>query len=149
VNYFATREKINKGEHEIISISDLKEHEKTHTKYLEKLQKQIFEDGVLKLPILVDKETMVVLDGHHRLNSLRKLGFSKIAVVFIDYISPEIVVSSWRKGYEINKKDVLTAGLTDNKFPHKTSRHLLKTADNLVHISEFVKKTKINLEELK
>ena len=133
----------------LMNIKDLREHEEIEPIYLEKLKSQIMKDGHLKIPIIVDKNTNIILDGHYRLNSLKKLGFSKIAVYFVDYNSPSIFVHVWRNGEIITKEDVLRAGLTGNKFPPKTSKHMFKIANNFIHVSEFAKKINISLEELK
>lgn len=108
----------------LINIDDLKIHESVDSDHLRDLQSQISLDGHIKVPIIVDKNSMVVLDGHHRLNCCRNLGFKKIPCMLVDYFGdPEITVSSRRKKFKITKKIVVAAGLTGSLFPRKTTRH--------------------------
>lgn len=108
----------------LINIDDLKTHELVNFKHLHSLQRQIEADGHIKVPIIVDKNSMVVLDGHHRLNCCKNLGFKRIPCMLVDYFGdPKIKVSSRRKKFKITKKIVITAGLTGSLFPHKTTRH--------------------------
>ncbi len=109
----------------IIELKQLKEHEQVSPEHLVRLKRRIKKDGFLKNPIIVDKNTKIILDGHHRYQSLKELGCSKIMVYFIDYNSPEIRVRARRKGEIITKEDVIKAGLTGNKLPPKTSRHIV------------------------
>ncbi len=70
-------------------------HEETIPKMLEALTNRIREDCVLKAPVIVDRDTMVVLDGMHRVKALRILGCWFTCVCLVDYQSPEILVERW------------------------------------------------------
>jgi hypothetical protein len=111
--------------------------------------KEIKSDGVLKRPIVVDRDTYIVLDGEHRLRALKEMGYNKIPVVFVDYYSPKIIVLSWRKGEKINKESVILAGLTRKKLPPKTSKHMVEIDGKLKHISFLEKRVDIPLEKLR
>jgi len=108
----------------ILKIDELKEHEDIRPAYLEELKNQIMLDGILKMPIAVDEETYVILDGHHRLQALKRLGCTKIPVVLVDYQSPEIKVLAQREGETITKEMVIHMGLSGKKMLPKTSRHM-------------------------
>lgn len=132
----------------LISLSTLKEHEEVEPVYLEKLRNQIKKDGVLKKPIVVDKNTKIILDGHFRFNVLKQLNYSKIPVFFVDYNSNDILVTSWREGEIVTKEDVIKAGLNGKKLPSKTSKHMIKIGNKLKHISVFEKRVNIPLKKL-
>ncbi|MFX1466245.1 MAG: ParB N-terminal domain-containing protein, partial [Promethearchaeota archaeon] len=51
----------------------LQPHEKTAFKAVDQLAQEIEKDGFQKDPIIVEKNSMVVLDGMHRLAALKKL----------------------------------------------------------------------------
>ncbi|PKN03697.1 transcriptional regulator [Candidatus Dependentiae bacterium HGW-Dependentiae-1] len=108
----------------IVDNELLKSHERTRKNHVEKLTAQIKYDGHIWNPILVDKKTMIILDGHHRRAALKKLGLSRVPVRFVNYMSDEIGVASWRKGERVTKKTVVDAGLSGKLLPIKTSRHL-------------------------
>ena len=133
----------------LVDIKKLKEHEEIDQKYLEKLTKRIKSDGILKKPIVADRKTFVVLDGVHRLNALKNIGCKKIPVIFVNYRSPSIKVSSWRKGEKISKEKVIKAGLSGEKLPPKTSKHMVKVEKKFKHISFLEKKVNFSLKKLK
>jgi uridine kinase len=109
----------------IVKLDELKEHEEIELAHLQEIKKQIEQDGFLKDPIVVDKNTKIILDGHHRYNALKQLNCSKIVAYFVDYNSSRIKVRNWKKGKKIIKKSVIKAGLTGKKLPPKTTRHLI------------------------
>ncbi len=112
----------------------LKQHEKVNTNHLKLLFNQIKHDGILNHPIIVDKNTLIILDGHHRFNTLKKLGLSIIPVYLVDYRSKEIEVSSWREGKKVTKELVIQAGLLGELLRPKTSKHLVPKRPKQVKI---------------
>ncbi|MEM1873152.1 MAG: hypothetical protein QXF57_00995, partial [Acidilobaceae archaeon] len=73
--------------------------------------------------ILVDSKTLVILDGHHRVEALKLLGCKLVPALLVDYDSDCVQVSSWRVGTSVAKDDVRRAGLQGSLMPPKTSRH--------------------------
>jgi len=133
----------------LMDLKDLKKHEKINPEFLEKFKNQVKKDGVLKRAIAVDKNTKIILDGHCRYRSLKRLGCSKIPVILVDYTSSRIFVESWRKNIRVTKEDVKKAGLTGKKLPSKTSKHMVKISNRKYHISKIEKMVNIPLKELK
>lgn len=77
-------------------IDRLKEHEQTDPLRLEEIQAMLIKDNFQRDPIIVDKKTFVVVDGHHRLNALKQLGYKKVAVYYVNYLEDEnIIVRTW------------------------------------------------------
>ncbi|RLG70801.1 MAG: hypothetical protein DRO23_12815 [Thermoprotei archaeon] len=109
----------------IVHCKLLKEHEETFKEKTEFLARIIENDGFLKDLILVDARAFTILDGHHRFKALRKLGYEYILVFFVDYASPYVTVSTWRKDYHVTKEEVLKRALTSKKYPPRTSKHRL------------------------
>jgi len=131
----------------IVDINLLKEHEQIDKQYCERLKKRIEKDGVIKRAIAVDSCTNVILDGHHRLNALRELGCRMIPVTYVDYNSSAIQVES-RRNFQVSKEVVISAGLTGNKLPPKTSRHMIFNDGRSRHISCIEKVVNISLTDL-
>jgi len=65
---------------QIIKNNLLKKHERLIKPHLKWLYGQIKKDGYINNPIIVDKNTMIILDGHHRFNALKHLGMSSSPV---------------------------------------------------------------------
>jgi ParB-like chromosome segregation protein Spo0J len=112
----------------VVDINKLKMHEGFQEDILEKCIQELRNDGVMKYPILVDEEYLVVLDGHHRVEALRRMGYTKIPVYLVDYWDPAIEVTTWEEAEieNITKEMVMDMGRSENVFPAKTSRHIVK-----------------------
>ena len=106
-----------------IDNQKLKPHEQTRKNYLVKLTRQIKNDGLIKKPILVDRQTKIILDGHHRSDAAKLLGWRRVPVRLVNYQSPKITVSSWRKNVTVTKVKVINAGLSGKLLLPKTSKH--------------------------
>ena len=109
----------------LIPIDLLRPHEETEASRLIELRNDILSRRVLEKPILVDLNTMIILDGHHRYRVLRDLGKKRIPSLLIDYNDSCVEVSSWRSDWVVSKDLVLRSGLSGKLLPHKTSRHKL------------------------
>ncbi|MEE8571536.1 MAG: ParB N-terminal domain-containing protein [Candidatus Bathyarchaeia archaeon] len=70
-------------------------HEEIIPDSLAELKNRIINDKVLRAPIIADKDTLVILDGMHRVTALRDLGCRFICVCLIDYMNPEIKLDRW------------------------------------------------------
>jgi len=79
----------------IVEINSLLLHEETILALLEQLKHCIKKDGCLKHPIIVDAESLLVLDGVHRVAALKKLGYKRIPACLVDYKSPAIQICNW------------------------------------------------------
>ena len=133
----------------LIDLDALREHEEIRPDYLEELKNEILSDGILKMPIAVDKKTYVILDGHHRLHALKKIGCKRIPVILFDYQSPEIEVLPHREGEIVTKEMILQTALNGRRMPPKTSKHMIVIEGELKHISVLEETINIPLEELR
>jgi hypothetical protein len=132
-----------------IRIEELREHEEIRPNYLEELKNEILSDGILKMPIAVDRDTYIILDGHHRLHALKRIGCKKIPVILVDYQSAEIEVIPWREGEKITKEMIIDTALTGKRMRPKTSRHMILVEGQLKHISCIETIINVPLDELK
>jgi len=130
-------------------IEELKEHEEIRPDYLEALKNEILADGILKMPICIDKETCIILDGHHRLQALKRIGCKKIPCVLVDYQSENISVIPWREGETITKETIIDMALSGRKMSSKTSKHMIIVDGKWTHISAIEMIIDIPLEKLK
>lgn len=73
----------------------MKPHEETVDSAAASLTSAILAEGIVRDPIIVDRDEYVILDGMHRFNSLKILKCRFAPCCLVDYDSPEIKVSSW------------------------------------------------------
>lgn len=64
----------------IIKNSLLKQHEKVRKTSVDELMKKIKLDKCIHDPIIVDQNTMIILDGHHRFNVIKSIGLASSPV---------------------------------------------------------------------
>jgi hypothetical protein len=79
----------------LVEIDELLIPEETISGILDALMEEIERAGILKSPVIVGRESLVVLDGMHRVEALRNLGCRFICVCLVDYLSPGIRVDRW------------------------------------------------------
>jgi hypothetical protein len=108
----------------LIPLSKLKPHEEFTEGRLRAVMRDLKSTGVLWFPILVDDKDFIILDGHHRTEAFRRMGYSKILARLVDYDSPDIEVYTRRKDIPISKEIVRKKALAGEVFPHKTTRHV-------------------------
>lgn len=81
-------------------------------------------------PILIDKQTNTILDGHHRTAAAKLLRRKSIPARSVDYLRDHsVIVTSRRKNIPITKQDVIQAAMHKKLFPQKTTRHQLSSHD--------------------
>lgn len=107
----------------LVETAALVPHEEVDQERLLLLVKQIARDGALYSPVMVDRSSMVILDGHHRVNALKLLGCSLTPVYLVDYRDPSIRVTQWRKDVKVSKRSVVEAGLSGRPYPPRVSKH--------------------------
>ncbi|MFH1432344.1 MAG: ParB N-terminal domain-containing protein [archaeon] len=130
----------------LTNIKDLKPHEQINPKRLLEVKKSIIIEG-LKYPIVADKKTNIILDGHHRFNAFKKLNIKNIPVYYVNYLDDKIILDTWSR-QKITKEDVINKVESGGLFPEKTTRHMLATQDGPTHISEALPKIDLDITRL-
>jgi len=77
------------------AVDHLVVHEKILENYLRRLVVELQSDKCLMHPVVVDRKSLVVLDGMHRMAAARELGWRVIPVCLIDYNNSNVSVRSW------------------------------------------------------
>ncbi|OGH55883.1 MAG: hypothetical protein A3G34_00225 [Candidatus Lindowbacteria bacterium RIFCSPLOWO2_12_FULL_62_27] len=113
----------------MVPLGSLHEHEQVIPERLARVTEIITREQCVDIPVVVDEKTRVILDGHHRYNTLMRLGAKKVPVLLIDYFDESLitVVARPESGLPgITKQEVIDMGLSDKVFKPKTTRHTLK-----------------------
>ncbi|MEM3935464.1 MAG: ParB N-terminal domain-containing protein [Ignisphaera sp.] len=69
-----------------IPIEMLRPHEDVYSDLVELIAKEMKVSRYLKYPIIVDVRTLTILDGHHRVEALKKIGVKCAATFLVDYL---------------------------------------------------------------
>jgi len=78
---------------------------------------------IVREPILVAEESLVILNGHHRVAALRQLGARTAPAWVVDYGDAAITLDRWDDGPRLAKSDVIARARSGHPYPPKTTRH--------------------------
>jgi len=108
-----------------IRLTELKPHEETDPHNLERVLAALSHGTSLDdYPIYVDRDSLVILDGHHRYEASIQLGLESVPCVLVDYHSPEIQLEPRRTDLLVTKEEVIRRALAGELYPPKTTRHI-------------------------
>lgn len=107
----------------LIDIKLLRPHEETNLIHLEKLHEKINKDGFWSNPIIIDSDTNIIMDGHHRYSFAKIAGFSLVPCYEMSYSSKNIEVFHWETGEPFPYQHIFEVVNSGKVFPAKTTRH--------------------------
>ncbi len=91
----------------IAEVSSLKPHEETIPEIEKSLMAQILNSKMFRHPIIVDKETNVILDGMHRHKIALQLRLRYIPVIYVKYQDPSIRILRWWRASKVEDKKIV------------------------------------------
>lgn len=103
-------------------VSKLKHIEEFDAERVDFLKKKIEEENFWNVPLVVDEDTGLVLDGQHRMEVAYALGLKKIPVINVNY--DDVVVFTLRKEEKVSPN--LVRNRVNKKgflYPYKTVKH--------------------------
>ncbi len=117
-----------------VPAAGLVPHEEHDERRALRLARHIGRAGVWTAPLVVERDSLVVMDGHHRLRAARALGLLVLPAVLLSYEDGEVTLEAWRKGEQWSAAAVLSSGRSGRLLPRKTTRHLFQPAIGAVSI---------------
>ena len=91
----------------LIDIDDLRPHEEIIEQLVTELAKSIQNQAEVRDPLIVDERSLVILDGMHRYNALKKLGCRHAPACLVEYDDQRIAVGAWFRFFNVNDPDSL------------------------------------------
>ena len=113
---------------ELLNPAHLIPHEEVRPERVDEILAKIRRRNFFHKPILVDRDTWTILDGHHKWTAACALGLRRVPVVAIDYLRDGRIRVEPGEGIEataMSKEGILLAALRSKRFPPKSSRHIL------------------------
>ena len=108
-----------------VRLSELKAHEEIEEANLLDLLEHLRASKVISDPIWVARGSSVILNGHHRVEALRRIGADRAPAWLLDYDSELVRLERWHPGPPITKTEVVQRAMEGRLFPPKTTRHRL------------------------
>jgi L-serine kinase (ADP) len=109
----------------LLRLSDLLEHEEIEPRKVDALVADIRRTKVVADPIWVAAGSGIILNGHHRVAALRRLGAERVPAWVVEYYSPDVKLERWTEGPPIPKAEVERRATEKRLFPPKTTRHIV------------------------
>ncbi|MEM3832892.1 MAG: hypothetical protein QW128_04745 [Thermoprotei archaeon] len=117
----------------IAPISALKPHEETIPEMVTNLMNQVSQNKMFRHPIIVDKQTNIILDGMHRHKVAFILGLKFIPVIYVSYDDPSIKILRWWRSSEIKDREIVVR-LASKFRLEKISKNIFEKVKNSVKL---------------
>lgn len=111
-----------------IPVGRLVPHEEHDERRALRLARHIGRVGVWTAPLVIERDSLMVMDGHHRLRAAQALRLSVLPVVLLSYEEGGVLLQAWRKGEVWSPAAVLSRARSGSLLPYKTTRHLFQPA---------------------
>lgn len=86
------------------------------------LATQIERMQVWTTPIALERHTLAVMDGHHRLAAAKYLGLTYIPCLLLDYSLVSVEAS--RAHFRVDPDEIIRRAVQYDLYPPKTTRHI-------------------------
>lgn len=105
----------------MVNVAALKHIEEYDVRRVEELKEKILTENCWTVPIVVEKKKHLVLDGQHRFEAAKALGYTRIPAIVVDYNS--VKVWTLRREYPVSQKKVFAKVGAGEVYPYKTVKH--------------------------
>lgn len=106
---------------EMIEVAKLKGIEAFDENRVVELLAKIKSENYWTMPIIVEKNYFLVLDGQHRLEASKRMKLEKIPAILVDY--NDVFVWTLRKEEKVTIKRVIERATKGDIYPYKTVKH--------------------------
>jgi len=112
------------SEHSYVDYNDLYPHENIIPEKKDSLKHKLQKETNFFFisSIIICNKSGIIIDGHHRYNSLKEIGISQIPVTKVNYMSKKIITTEKNI---IPKKSIIKRALSGNLFDPKSTKHMV------------------------
>lgn len=102
----------------ILSSRDLLRYEEVNEEAVVHLTAKLLATGILDDPIICDPELGLLIDGHHRIEALRRLGIEMVPACTVSYLSDEVDIVSYYRFFSCTAGTLL--GIVEEMVQQET-----------------------------
>ena len=89
------------------------------------LLEKVIREKEWTVPLKIEIEHSLVMDGQHRMEVAKKLGLKNVPVVRLSY--EEVEVWSLRDNHLVDSQSIISRSLSGDIYPYKTAKHSFPT----------------------
>jgi hypothetical protein len=108
-------------------------NERYYPEHAASLAETIQREQLWRIPIVLECNSMAVMDGHHRLQAALQLKLACVPFLLLDY--DDVEVSATREGYLVTPQEIVRRAKAQNLYPPKTTRHRFPSALPICNVS--------------
>ena len=114
----------NQYDVELVPLNQIHCTEAHNESRVAQLCSKIKTDNMWTNPIIIEKTTALIMDGHHRFAAAKQLGLSHVPCIKLDYDDQRVELSFWRDNLQPSVNDILALKGSGEVLPYKTTRHV-------------------------
>lgn len=114
----------------LVEVQKLRHIEDYGRKRVIWLKNKIIDEEIWTVPLKIDHENFLVMDGQHRMEVAKELNLKHVPCLLYSY--DEVKVWSLRDNHEVTARLVIERALSDNIYPYKTAKHEFPDGSDLM-----------------
>jgi hypothetical protein len=118
---------------DFVPVEQIRPNECHYPDHAVTLADTILREQLWRIPIALERTSLAVMDGHHRLEAARRLRLKYVPCLLLDYDSVE--VDATRHGYLVNPDEIMRRARSGELYPPKTTRHRFPSPFPICNIS--------------
>src|SRR5215469_2575791 len=108
----------------LVDLSRVLPTEEVNPDFVDTLAAGIAASGVWTHPLLIETDSLALLDGHHRLAAAKRIGLRSVPALRVSYGDPRVHVESWRPGSVLAPAEIIARARAGHLLPYKSTRHI-------------------------
>ena len=104
-----------------VRIDLIRPNERHHAEHAATLADTIMREQLWRIPITLERNSLAVMDGHHRFEAARRLKLNHVPCLLLDYAQVEVIAT--RQGYVVTPEEIVRRARSGDLYPPKTTRH--------------------------
>ncbi|MFC5474549.1 ParB N-terminal domain-containing protein [Paraherbaspirillum soli] len=108
----------------LVRLDLIRPNEQHHPEHALMLADTILREQRWRVPVTLERHSLAVMDGHHRLEAARRLKLKLVPCLLLDY--SQVEVSAWRQDsqdYLVTPQEIVRRSASGELYPPKTTRH--------------------------
>jgi hypothetical protein len=118
---------------DFVPVEQIRPNECHYPDHAITLADTISREQLWRIPIALERTSLAVMDGHHRLEAARQLRLKYVPCLLLDYESVE--VDATRRGYLVSPHEIMRRARSGELYPPKTTCHRFPSPFPICNIS--------------